>query len=554
MSFATRLLVVTVAGLLVGCSARKPLPPPPAPPPAPTTPVTGPIGPEVPLVADPIAELVGKVEQEFAAGREEWDRDHLVAARARFDRAVDMLLSVQNGARSEPRLNAHLEHLLDRISALDVMALREGDGFTESRSEPAAIDELLTAATFEPPSPMATTEETVAIDLERLPRDVPIPLNKKVLSYVELFQGRLHDFMQAALDRGQRYLPMIQQTFRSQGLPVDLSYVPLVESAFKLNALSRVSAKGMWQFMAPTGTEYGLRQNWFIDERSDPEKSTLAAAQYLKALHQMFDGDWHFALASYNAGQGRLMRAARQSRKTDYWEITATSRYLPRETREYVPMILAAIIIGKNPTLYGFEVTAPPPVAHETVNVPNALDLKFIAEWADVPIEQIQELNPVLRRTTTPMGGHDLKVPMGTAAPIQERLASAEPLFRSFKFHEVKSRETLTSIARRYGVTVAELRTANELSSRARIRRGQVLSIPQRTATALPSARNTRPAPASAGNGSSGGASPLTYRVRQGDTLSKIARQFATTVDSLKRMNRLSSDRISIGLRLTVRR
>ena len=551
MSLATRLLVVTAAGLLVGCGARnRPVPPPPSPSPSAPTPFTGPAGPEIPLVADPVAELIGKVEQEFAAGREEWDRDRLVAARERFDKAVDMLLAVPNGARSEPRLKAELEHLLDRISALDVMALREGDGFTESRSEPAAIDELLSAATFEPPSPLATTEETVALDLERLPRDVPIPLNQKVLSYVELFQGRLHDFMQAALDRGQRYLPMIQTVFKSQGLPVDLSYVPLVESAFKLNALSRVSAKGMWQFMAPTGTDYGLKQNWFIDERSDPEKSTLAAAQYLKALHQMFDGDWHFALASYNAGQGRLMRAARQSKKTDFWEITATSRYLPRETREYVPMILAAIIIGKNPTLYGFDITTPPPHAYETVAVPNALDLKFIAEWADVPIEQIQELNPVLRRTTTPIGGHDLKVPMGTAAPILERLDSAEPLYRTFKFHEVKSRETLTSVARRYGVTVAELRTANELSSKARIRRGQVLSIPQRTATALPSARGARPALVSASNG----VTPVTYRVRPGDTLSSIARQFAMSVDTLKRLNRLSTDRISVGLRLTVRR
>ncbi|HYN08597.1 MAG TPA: LysM peptidoglycan-binding domain-containing protein [Vicinamibacterales bacterium] len=506
------------------------------------------MAPEVKLVADPIAELIARVEKEFAAGREEWDRDRLVAAREHFDRAVDLLLSVKGGARTEPRLNAELEHLLDRISALDVMSLREGDGFTESKSEPAAIDELLNAATFEPPAPLATTEETVARDLERLPRDVPIPLNQKVLSYVELFQGRLHDFFQAGLDRGQRYLPMIQSMFKSQGVPVDLSYVPLVESAFKLNALSRVSAKGMWQFMQATGNEYGLKTNWFIDERSDPEKATIAAAQYLKALHEMFDGDWHFALASYNAGQGRLMRAARQSKKSDYWEITATSRYLPRETREYVPMILAAIIIGKNPTLYGFDVTAPPPHAFETVTVPEALDLKFIAEWADVPIEQIQELNPELRRTTTPMGGHSLKVPMGTASPIREQLASAERLYRTFKFHEVKSRETLTSVSRKYGVTVAELRTANELSSKARIRRGQVLSIPQRTATALPSSRATRPAVTADAQ------TPVSYRVRQGDTLSSIARQFDTTVDSLRRLNRLSGDRISIGLRLTVRR
>ena len=553
MNFKARLLVIASTGLLVGCGIipfRRSAPPspPPSSAPAVVVPFTGPVGPEVPLVADPITELIAKVEKEFAVGREEWQRDRLVAAREHFDRAVDMLLSVKGGARSEPRLNAELEHLLDRISALDVMALREGDGFTESKSEPAAIDELLSAATFEPPSPMSTTEETVALDLARLPRDVPIVVNEKVLSYVELFQGRMHDFIQAGLDRGQRYLPMIQGVLKSEGLPLDLAYVPLVESAFKLNALSRVSAKGMWQFMQATGTEYGLKTTWFVDERSDPEKSTLAAAQYLKALNQMFDGDWHFALASYNAGPGRLMRAARQSRKSDYWDITATSRYLPRETREYVPMILAAIIIAKNPTLYGFDVAAPPPLAFETVHVPNSLDLKFIAEWADVPIEHIQELNPVLRRTTTPMGGHDVKVPMGTAATIRERLTTAEPLYRAFKFHEVKSRETLTSVARKYGVSVAELRTANELSSKAKVRRGQVLSIPQRTATALPSANRTaRPANASA-------SAAVTYRVRQGDTLSSIARQFDTTVDSLKRLNRLSSDRISVGLRLTVKR
>jgi len=553
MTSVTRLLVVFQAGLLVGCGllphSRRPPAPPPPPATVPVAPFTGHVAPEVPLVADPVAELIARVEQEFEAGREEWQRDRLGAARERFARAVDMLLSVKDGARTEPRLAAELEQLLDRISALDVMALREGDGFTESRSEPAAIDELLTAATFEPPAPMATTEETVAQDLQRLPRDVPIATNQKVLSYVELFQGRLHDFIQAALDRGQRYLPMIQTVFKSEGIPLDLSYVPIVESAFKSNALSRVAAKGMWQFMQGTGKEYGLDQTWFIDERSDPEKATRAAAQYLKMLRDMFDGDWYFALASYNAGPGRLQRAAKTSKKTDYWELTASSRYLPRETREYVPMILAAIIIGKNPTLYGFDVTAPPPLAFELVKVPNALDLKFIAEWADVPIEQIQELNPELRRTTTPMGGHELKVPMGTAATIREQLASADALYRTFRFHEVKARETLTTVARKYGVSVAELRAANELSAKARVRRGQVLSIPQRTAAALPTARTAQPSVAS-----NGVLSPVTYRVRQGDTLSSIARQFDTTVDSLKRLNRLSSDRISVGLRLTVRR
>ena len=139
-------------------------------------------------------------------------------------------------------------------------------------------------------------------------------------------------------------------------MPLDLAYVPLVESAFKNNALSRASARGMWQFMPATGREHGLDQTWFVDERSDPEKATRAAAQYLKTLHKMFDGDWNLALASYNAGPGRLQGAIRRAKTSDYWKMTPTTRYLPRETREYVPMIMAAIIIAKNPALYGFEV------------------------------------------------------------------------------------------------------------------------------------------------------------------------------------------------------
>jgi membrane-bound lytic murein transglycosylase D len=151
---------------------------------------------------------------------------------------------------------------------------------------------------------------------------------------VELFQGRLREFMQNGLDRAQRYLPMIQNVFRAEGLPLDLAYVPLVESAFKSTALSRVAARGMWQFMLPTAREHGLNQTWFLDERSDPEKATRAAAQYLKTLQGMFDGDWEFALASYNAGPGRLQRAVRQSKSTDFWQITASTRYLaPRDAR-----------------------------------------------------------------------------------------------------------------------------------------------------------------------------------------------------------------------------
>jgi membrane-bound lytic murein transglycosylase D len=553
MTLLPRLLVVSTAGLLVGCGARTaPVAPSPPVNSRPMTPfISGP-PPPMTIAPDRIDHIIADVEREFALGHAEWQASRREKARERFDRAVEILLNLPEGARGNSRLRAEFEFLLDRVSALDVIALREADAVTEARSEPAAIDELLNAAMFERPKPLATTAETVAAHLARRTFEVPIVANDKVLSYIELFQGRLYDFMQNGLDRGQRYLPMVRSVFRSEGLPLDLAYVPLVESAFKNNALSRASARGMWQFMLPTAREHGLKQDWFIDERSDPEKATRAAAQYLKTLHQMFDGDWYFALASYNAGPGRLQRAVRTSRRSDYWKLTATTRYLPRETREYVPMILAAMIIADDPELYGFDVTWATPLAYDTVEVPGALDLATIAEWSGTTVEQVQDLNPDLRRLTTPASAHLLKVPVGTGAAVYARLLTADQaLFRDqeLRFHRVRRGETLTTIARRYKITLAHLRAANDLAPRTtRIAAGQDLLIPQRPAAALPTASAARTAVAAARTG------PETYRVQRGDTLYKIASRFDTTVAEIKQLNGLSSDRINIGDRLTVRR
>jgi len=555
-------LAALLTALLSGCATARPAAPvatpapTPAPPPlpivtAPTPMPAPPSGPEPILKLDRVSEAIARAESEFQAGRVEFDKQHLVAAREHFDRAIDILLKEPGGTHSDPRLQAAFDGLVERITALDVLALRDADGITEAKSAPAAIDVVLNAA-VEPPAAKATTAETVAADLESLPRDVPIVQNAKVLSYVELFQGRLREFFQAGLDRSQRYVPMIQTVFKAEGVPLDLAYIPLVESAFKNNALSRVSARGMWQFMLGTAQEHGLDQDWFVDERADPEKATRAAAQYLKTLNGMFDGDWEFALASYNAGPGRLQRAARLSKKSSFWDIAASSRYLPRETREYVPMIMAAIIIAKNPELYGFRVTPVAPLAYETVDIPGALDLKFIAEWANVTVEELQDLNPELRRTTTPMSTHQLKVPVGTAAPIEVGLTKADSLFRTFRFHTVKKGETVASVARKYSVSSAALRDANGLSDKARISVRQTLAIPAPSTTALPAAPSAKPASTTAKAATTG--APRMYRVRPGDTLFSIARQFSTTVAQLKQMNGLAGDSIKVGDQLRVPR
>jgi len=392
--------------------------------------------------------------------------------------------------------------------------------------------------------------------------------NEKVLAYVELFQGRLRPFIQDGLDRGGQYLPMIQNVFRAEGLPLDLAYVPLIESAFKTNALSVKSARGVWQFVHATALENGLRHDWYIDERSDPEKATKAAAKYLKTLSRIFDGDWHLALASYNGGPGRVQRAMKRTGRDDFWELSSNKRWLPRETREYVPMILAAMVIARNPAQYGFSFTPSSPMPRETVNVSGPLDLRRVAEWTGTPVDTIEQLNPELRRWTTPVRGaaYTLKVPEGTADTLEKRLNETPESDRvALNWHTVKSGETLLTIARKLRVSRGDLAEANYLSVKARVRPGQKLITPREPAT-LMAAQPDRPTPPLEPRPTVERASLVSapdtsnepevvrrvYKVKRGDTLASIAQRFDTSVSSIKTWNRLHTNRISAGQRLTV--
>jgi len=522
-----------------------------------------------PPVEDPVLTLIAASDRHFKAGQQELEQGHVEAAKQEFNRAVDVLLESAYGARTEPRIREHFDRLVDRISTYEVRALAAGDGFTEKKYEPATIDELLALSTSIG-TPPATRELKAAVqsDLESANHDIPIPLNQRVLSYIELFQGRLHDFIEEGMKRGSKYLPMIQNVFRAEGLPLDLAYVPLVESAFKPNALSRVKAKGVWQFMTGTALENGLRRDWYIDERSDPEKATVAAAKYLRTLSKLFNGDWHLALASYNGGPGRLQRAIRTARLDDFWALSAKPKVLPRETREYVPMILAAIVIARSPSQYGFDFEAEPPHAYDKVTLPRPVDLRRVAEWTDSPVDEIQALNPELRRWTTPVKAtnYELKVPIGTAGIVEAKLADAPPAdLAALKYYTVKRGDTLPLIARKLHVNKADLAEANYLSATARVAAGQKLMVPHE-ATVLMAARTDRPAPATearrtvaeAGQLADGTATnrvKVNYEVKRGDTLASIARQHKTTVASLKSWNpKLSNDRLTAGEHLTLYR
>lgn len=530
--------------------------PAPAPEPAPASPT------------DPVAALIETADRHFKAGQAELEQGHFEGAKTEFNQAVKVLVESPYGARTEPRIREYFDRLVDRISTYEVRALAAGDGFAEKKYEPASIDQLLAITTFATPAaPPAELKDAVQSDLARAEHDIPIPLNQRVLAYIDLFQGRLHDFIEDGMRRGSKYLPMIQNVFRSEGLPLDLAYVPLVESAFKPNALSRVKAKGVWQFMAGTAVENGLRRDWYIDERSDPEKATVAAAKYLRTLSNIFDGDWHLALASYNGGPGRLQRAIKNARISDFWTLADKPKFLPRETREYVPMILAAIVIARNPAQYGFQFDAEPATEHERVTLPRPVDLRRVAEWTGTTIDEIQALNPELRRWTTPVKDTDyeLKVPIGTAGRVLERLdESAAVDLASLKYYTVKRGDTLPLIARKLNVSRTDLADANYLKPTAHVTPGQKLMVPAE-ATVLMAARADRPVPVADARKTVADAGQLAeatssnrvktfYQVKRGDTLGSIARLFETTVTSLKTWNPRLSDRVTAGQRLTIYR
>ena len=384
---------------------------------------------------------------------------------------------------------------------------------------------------------------------------------------MQLFTGRLKWYLEEGLSRGMQFLPMIQDVFRAEGLPLDLAYIPLVESAFKPIALSRAKASGMWQFMRGTALENGLKHDWYIDERAEPEKATRAAAKYLKTLNGMFDGDWHLALASYNGGPGRVQRAMKRSGRSDFWKLSATTRYLPRETRDYVPLILAAIIIARNPAQYGMNVQPLEQPPAESVTLSAAVDLRRIAEWLGTPVQVIQDLNPELRRWTTPVRATDyeLKVPSGTGDIVRAQLAqkrsrrtgAAELAHREEGRDARHDRQEAEGKPDRSGggeLPVHARQGGDRPAADHSPRSGACW--PRAPTTRRPTRNHARWTRSSASNTAPKAGEPaqasLIYRVKRGDTLFSIAKLYRTTVASLKTWNRLRSNSIQVGQRLTI--
>ena len=418
-------------------------------------------------------------------------------------------------------------------------AIAEADEDVEQAEEVTVspLDELPDTPPEVSPSTLEKDKNIVA---EAFPGfDIPMVLNDQVVRYVEYFSHPHKEFFAASLVRSGRYVEIFQSVFEEAGIPKDLVFMAHVESAFKTNAYSRSRAKGIFQFIAATGRRYGLRIDSWIDERSDPQKSAHAAAAYLKDLYGMF-GDWYLALAAYNAGEGKIQRSLAQTRKSDFWSLAST-RSLRAETRNYVPAILAATLIAKQPQKFGFDVEPETPFSSDLVTIEGQTDLRVLARLAEIDPETLRQLNPQLRRGVTPPGtSTEVHVPAGLGAAVGRAYATLPPADRLvLARHQVAKGESLFAIAQRYGVTSAAISNANRLGKNPSMRSGQELIIPAVVARA-PDVDHAW---------TSGGA----YRVRRGDTLSSIARHYRTTATAIASASGIQvRSRLSVGQRLAI--
>jgi membrane-bound lytic murein transglycosylase D len=368
----------------------------------------------------------------------------------------------------------------------------------------------------------------------------PIVINDKVDRFISYYSTVNREFTRRSLKRAQLYLPAMRRILREHHIPEELAYMVLIESGFTTHALSRARACGPWQFIRGTARKYGLKIDWWVDERRDPIKATHAAAAYLNDLYGYF-GSWYLAAAAYNAGEGKIMRAIKRHRTEDFWEMARYS-YLKRETREYIPRLIAAILIAREPEKYGItDIAYLPPLAWDEVEVDDATDLRVVAWAAGVSYASIRDLNPELKFWCTPPGGqgYRVKVPAGHGEECRQRLAALPPEQRiTFRRHLVRPGETLSGIAHRYRTHVQPIRELNRLRG-SLIRAGSYLIVPLPAAGGSPVDLDHDIYAGAVSGDENRLHRPAAYQVRRGDNLWCIARRFGVTVARIREWNGL---------------
>ena len=508
-----------------------------------------------------VDQIIERANDHFRKGKLNLEDNKREQARDEFDKAVDEILMSGLDVRASQRLQTFYLELVEKVYREEVPLIQAAPqqnttpvvaqgpanpkaeptdvaivqqpkqvmiGFRQQGFDPSPLDPLSKLILTETEKKVSDTD-IAELEQAKNSLDFSFTTNPLIQQYINYYQGRGRSTMEAGLRRSGRYMKIARETFRREGVPEDITWLGQVESAWSPRARSWAAASGLWQFVSGTGTQYGLRQTAWVDERNGIEKPTAASARYLKDLAKHFNGDWLLAMAAYNTGQYNVDRAISRAGSANYWKIYP---YIVQETRNYVPNILAVILIAKNPEKYGFHAIRPEaPMAFDSVAVQSATSLRLIADATDSSVDYIEALNPELRRDTTPRGeSYIVRVPAGKSKQLASVLKRVPTDRRdTARVISVAPGEELQSVANRTGVSVATLQSMNAGTD---TKTTNKLVVPNSSVKLTNWRRNT-PTTADANSGPS-----LTkVRARKGDTIAKIAAANKVSADELARLN-----------------
>jgi membrane-bound lytic murein transglycosylase D len=506
-----------------------------------------------------VTQIIARAEDHFRKGKLNLEDSKREQARDEFDKAVDSILESGFDVRASQKLQTFYLELVERIYreevplqnqavpnnvAMTLIAQNTQDpktpppppqiGFRDQKFEPSPLDELSKLVLTEQEKEVSS-EDLLALEQAQKNVGFNFTLNPLIQQYINYYQGpRGRGTMENGLRRSGQYMRLARQIFAKEGVPVDVTWLGQVESAWKVKAMSWASASGLWQFVPGTGRTYDLKQTAYIDERNSFEQATHASARYLKDLANRYNGNWELAMAAYNTGAGNVDRAIARAGTANFWMIYP---YIAQETRNYVPNILAVILIAKNPEKYGFRGIKPDaPISYDVVQVPNATSLQLIADATDTSVDVIRNLNPELKRDITPRGDvYNVRVPAGRSTLFASVLKRISPDKReTARVISVAPGEDWQNVANRIGVSVPQLQAMNG---------GVDLKSATKLVVPSGSVKLTRWVRAKPGTEPEAPTASLTkYRARKGDTIAKIAASKNLDVNDLARLNGITAD------------
>jgi membrane-bound lytic murein transglycosylase D len=506
-----------------------------------------------------VSQIIAKAEDHFRKGKLNLEDKKRDQARDEFDKAVDSILESGFDVRASQRLQTFYLELVERIyreevpsnhaptqgniSDLVAQNLQPGTtepqksatpqiGFREQKFEPSPLDEL-SKLVLTPQEQNVSDSDVAALEQAKQNVNFAFTINPLIQQYINYYQGRGRSTMESGIRRSGQYMKLARQIFLQESVPVDITWLGQVESAWRPKAVSWAAAAGLWQFVPSSGRDYGLRQTAWIDERNSFEQATHASARYLKNLAAHYNGNWELAMAAYNTGAANVDRAISRAGTANFWAIYP---YIAQETRNYVPNILATILIAKNPEKYGFKGIRPePPMAYDVVQVTSATSLQLVADATDTSVEYLRGLNPELKRDVTPRGeAYNFRIPGGKAKQMVAILKRIPGERRdTARVISVAPGEDLQNVASRTGVSVAQLQAMN---SGVDLKSTTKLVVPN-SSIRLTSWRRVKP-----GTTEASGAALTKIRVRKGDTISKIAAARNLDASEVAKLNGVPAD------------